>query len=94
MNLVEVLVLFVVAGVCGSIGQSLSGFTRGGCLASIALGFVGALLGTWIARSLELPTVLTVDIGGSNFPVVWSIVGSALFVTVVGIVSKKSRDSK
>ena len=40
----EVLVLLLVAGVCGSIGQAIGGFSRGGCIVSIALGFIGALL--------------------------------------------------
>ena len=54
MNVLEFLLLLVVAGVSGSIGQAIAGYTRGGCLASIALGFIGALVGVWLARALEL----------------------------------------
>lgn len=90
MNLIELLVLVGVAGVCGAIGQSLAGFTRGGCLASIAVGFIGALLGLWIARGLGLPELLPVNVGGSSFPVVWSIAGSALFVAVVGMLRRNA----
>lgn len=91
MNLIEVLLLLLVAGVCGSIGQSLAGFSRGGCLASIATGFVGALVGVWIARGIGLPELFAVSIGGAVFPILWSIIGSALFVGVLSLLSARSR---
>ena len=90
MTLLEFLVLLLVAGVCGALGQAISGFSRGGCLVSIALGFIGALLGMWLARSLGLPEPLPVEIGGrAAFPVVWSIIGSALFVAVIGLLTRR-----
>ena len=89
MTLLEFLVLLFVAGVCGSIGQALAGYSHGGCLVAIALGFIGALFGVWIARSLHLPELFTVSIGGSGFPILWSIVGSALFVAVIGLMTKR-----
>ena len=55
MTLLDVLILLLVAGICGSLGQAIAGYSRGGCLVSIALGFVGALLGMWIARLMGLP---------------------------------------
>ncbi len=88
MNLAEFLILLLVAGVCGSLGQSIAGSTRGGCLASIAVGFIGALLGMWIARQLSLPEFFAVQIGGSAFPIVWSVLGSALFVAVIAMFSR------
>jgi uncharacterized membrane protein YeaQ/YmgE (transglycosylase-associated protein family) len=90
MTLVELLVLLIVAGVCGALGQAISGFSRGGCLVSIALGFVGALLGTWLSRQLGLPELLVVPVGdGRGFPVVWSIIGAALFVAVIGLLTRR-----
>jgi uncharacterized membrane protein YeaQ/YmgE (transglycosylase-associated protein family) len=44
LSLVDFLILLVVAGICGAIGQALAGFSGRGILASIALGFIGALL--------------------------------------------------
>ncbi len=49
MTLVDLLLLLLVAGVCGALGQAIGGFSRGGCLVSIALGFIGALLGLRLA---------------------------------------------
>jgi len=83
------LILLLVAGICGAIGQSLAGYSRTGCLGSIALGFIGALLGTWLARLLGLPEIFPVKIGGESFPIIWSIVGSALFVAVLSLFARR-----
>jgi uncharacterized membrane protein YeaQ/YmgE (transglycosylase-associated protein family) len=89
MTLIEFLVLLLVAGVCGSLGQAIGGFSRGGCLVSVVLGFIGALVGMWIARQTGLPEPLPVVIGNRAFPVVWSVVGSALFVAVIGLLTRR-----
>jgi uncharacterized membrane protein YeaQ/YmgE (transglycosylase-associated protein family) len=89
MTVWHFLLLLVVAGVAGSLGQALAGYSRGGCLASIALGFIGALLGSWLARILELPSLLVVSFDGQPFPVVWATLGAALFVALLGFLSKR-----
>ena len=91
MTLIDLLLLLLVAGVCGALGQAISGFSRGGCLVSIALGFIGALLGLWLARNAGLPEPLPVRVGGQTFPVVWAIIGSTLFVAVIGFISRSRR---
>lgn len=88
MSLIDLLLLLLVAGVCGAIGQAIGGFTRGGCLVSIALGFVGALIGVWLARQMGMPEIYSLRVGGQTFPVIWSIIGSALFVAVIGFISR------
>ncbi|HEV7889503.1 MAG TPA: GlsB/YeaQ/YmgE family stress response membrane protein [Pyrinomonadaceae bacterium] len=91
MSLIDLLLLLLVAGVCGAIGQAIGGFTRGGCLVSIALGFVGALIGVWLARQMGMPELYSLRVGGQTFPVIWSIIGSALFVAVIGLISRSRR---
>ena len=88
MTLFDVIILLIVAGVCGSLGQAISGYSRGGCLVSIALGFVGALIGMWLARLMHLPELFAVNIGGTNFPIIWSIIGSAVFVAVISLFTR------
>lgn len=88
MTLLDVLILLVVSGICGALGQAIAGYSRGGCLVSIALGFIGALLGMWIARLMGLPELFPVRIGGTSFPIIWSIIGSALFVAVLTLVTR------
>ena len=61
----------------------------GGCLVSAVVGFVGALVGVWLARSLGLPELLTVHVGGTAFPVVWSIIGSALLLVISLVVRRR-----
>jgi len=89
MTLIDLIVLLIIAGLCGALGQAISGFSRGGCLVSIALGFVGALIGSWLATKLGLPEILPVRIGGIGFPIVWSIIGSALFVALISLVTRR-----
>ncbi len=89
MALIDLLVLLLVAGLCGSLGQAIGGYSRGGCLVSIALGFIGALLGMWVARNLGLPELFAVNIGGTKFPIIWSIIGAALFVAVINLISRR-----
>ena len=88
MTLLDALVLLLVAGICGALGQAIAGYSRGGCLVSIALGFIGALLGMWIARMMGLPELFPVRIGGTSYPIIWSIIGSALFVAVLTLVTR------
>ena len=73
--------------VCGAIGKAIGGGTRGGCLVSIAVGFIGALIGMWIAHALKLPEPLVVMVDRHPFPVLWSIIGGALFVGLVHLLS-------
>jgi uncharacterized membrane protein YeaQ/YmgE (transglycosylase-associated protein family) len=88
MTLIELLILLVIAAICGAIGQSLVGYTAGGCLTSIFVGIVGAYLGLWVARQFGLPEILPLAIGGTSFPIVWSIVGAALFSAVLGLINR------
>lgn len=91
MTLTEFLLLLLIAAVCGGLGQSLVGYTTGGCLVSIFVGIVGAYLGVWIARELGLPVLLAIDLGGRSFPVIWSVIGSAVLAVILGTVNKYLR---
>jgi len=88
MTFIELLLLLLVAGICGSLARAMVGYSHGGCLVSIALGFVGALLGSWLARAAGLPDFLTVQVGGQPFPIVWSIIGAALFSAVLSLLTR------
>ena len=88
MTVTSFIVLLVIAGVCGTIGRVLARYSNIGCIGSIALGFIGALLGSWIAHHLHLPELLTIQVGRERFPIVWSIIGSALFVAVLGFFTR------
>jgi uncharacterized membrane protein YeaQ/YmgE (transglycosylase-associated protein family) len=89
MTILEFLLLLFIAGVCGSIGQAIAGYSRGGCIVSIVLGFIGALLGSWMSAQLGWPELFNVEIGGNTFPVIWSIIGAVVFVMVVGLLTRR-----
>lgn len=89
MSLIDLLILLLVAGVCGALGQAISGFSRGGCLVSIALGFIGAIIGMWLARSFHLPELFAIRIGDTTFPIVWSIIGATIFVAIIGLLTRR-----
>ena len=89
MTLVEFLLLLVIAGIAGAVGQSLAGYELGGCLVSIVVGFVGAYIGVWLARELSLPEFLVVTIDQESFPIIWSVIGSAIIALVVGLLTRR-----
>ena len=82
--LIQLLVLLLIAGICGALGQAIGGYSHGGCLVSIALGFIGAVLGSWLERKAKLPEPFMIRFsGGLEFPFLWSVIGAALFVAIV-----------
>ena len=89
LSLPQLLVLLIIAEVCGAIGKAIAGSARGGLLVSIVLGFIGALLGPWLARQLGLPEPFMLNVGGHPFPILWSIIGAALFVAIIHLFSRR-----
>jgi len=89
MTVLDLVILLVVAGICGSLGQAITGYSRGGCLVSVALGFIGAVIGLWLARRMGLPEFFPVRIGNTSFPIIWSIIGSSLFVAVITLLTRR-----
>jgi uncharacterized membrane protein YeaQ/YmgE (transglycosylase-associated protein family) len=91
MTILELLILLVIAAICGAIGQAIAGYSLGGMVITTVVGFVGALLGTWVARAIGLPELLMVNVGGQPFPIVWAIIGSALFTAIVALFTRRPR---
>ncbi len=86
LTLSALLVYLLIAAICGAIGSALAG-GRAGVLTATALGFIGAIFGPVIARALHLREPLTVVVSGHPFPVLWSIVGAALFVALLHLIA-------
>jgi uncharacterized membrane protein YeaQ/YmgE (transglycosylase-associated protein family) len=89
MTIVDFLLLGIIAAVCGLIGQALVGNSVGGCLVSAVVGYLGALIGMWVARQFGLPELVSVRIGTQSFPIIWSIIGSALLVAVLSLFRRR-----
>jgi uncharacterized membrane protein YeaQ/YmgE (transglycosylase-associated protein family) len=88
MDLVSLLILLVIAALCGAAAQALAGYSLGGCLVSIVVGFIGALIGMWMAGQFGLPELLAVQVGDRTFPIIWSVIGGAIFAFGVGLLRR------
>jgi uncharacterized membrane protein YeaQ/YmgE (transglycosylase-associated protein family) len=91
MTVGGLLLLLLIAAVSGSIAQALVGYSHGGCVVSVVVGYIGALIGWWLADLLNLPLLWQVNIQGQNFPIIWSIIGGALFVAVLNLITGRRR---
>lgn len=89
MTITTLLILIIIAAICGAIGQAIAGSVRGGLIVSTALGFIGALVGPWLARQLKLPEPFVITVGGHPFPILWAIIGAAIVVAIVHLVSRR-----
>ncbi len=91
MSLIGIIILLLIAGIVGGLGQALAGYSVGGCLMSIVVGFVGAYVGIWLARQLGLPELFTVTVEGEPFPIIWGVVGSAILALILGLFTYRRR---
>ena len=91
MSLFGLLFLLLIASISGALGARIAGRRGMGCLTSIMLGFIGALIGTFIARQLELPLFPWIRFGDNPFPVLWAILGAALFVALLNLISRSGK---
>ncbi len=92
MSFLDIVILLVIAGITGSIARSLVGFDRGGCILSVVVGFIGALIGTWLARELDFPDFFSFTIRGITYPIIWSIIGAVLFTAVLSLISPQKKN--
>jgi uncharacterized membrane protein YeaQ/YmgE (transglycosylase-associated protein family) len=91
MSLLGFIVLLIIAAVAGSAGMALAGWSRGGLLVAIVIGFVGAYIGVWLAGQFGLPTFLVLNIDGQPFPVIWAITGAAILSAILGLLFRPRR---
>ena len=91
MSIIGFLILLVIAAIAGSLGMAITGYSRGGCLFSAIVGFLGAFIGMWVAHQFGLPELIPVTVEGETFPVVWSIIGSAILSILLGALVRGRR---
>jgi uncharacterized membrane protein YeaQ/YmgE (transglycosylase-associated protein family) len=89
ITLPGLIILIIIAAVCGALGRAIAGEVRGGFIVSMVLGFVGALVGPWIAHQLRLAEPFMLHVSGQSFPILWSIIGAAVFVAIVHLISRR-----
>ena len=89
MTVPVLLVYILIAAICGAIGKAIAGDVRGGFIVSMVLGFIGALLGPWIAQQLKLSEPFMITVGGHPFGILWAIIGAAVFVAIIHLFSRR-----
>lgn len=91
MSLVDLLLLILVAIACGTFAQLTSGYSRGGWIVNLGIGFLGALAGVFIARSFAMPKIYDVKVRAVDFPIIYAIIGSVLLLAAIGFFIKPGR---
>ena len=91
MGILELLILLVIAGICGAIAELVVGFSPGGFVVSIIIGVIGAYLGTVIAAALNLPRFLSIQVGDQSREIIWAILGSILLLLIISLFRGASR---
>lgn len=86
MGALNFLLMLVIAGLIGYAASALMGARRMHILMIVALGFVGTIVGPWVANFFHLREPLPIMVGGTSFPLVWSIAGAALVVAIVSMI--------
>ena len=81
MTIVDLLLLILVGGICGAIAEMVVGFSPGG--------FLGALLGTWLARQLHLPSIFAVTIAGYTIEILWAILGAIVLLLILSMFRRR-----
>ena len=89
LNIESLIILLIVGGLVGLIAQRIVGYSRGGCLTSIALGFIGALIGTWAVKQFGLPEIYVLKISHTSFPIVWAIIGAVVLVAIFALLKRR-----
>lgn len=89
MTLLGLLLLLVVGAICGAVAELIVGWSAGGFLASAGIGFIGALIGGWLARVLGLPSVLAVHIDTVTIDIVWAVLGAVVLLAILSAIRRR-----
>ena len=90
MTLFGFLMLLVVGAICGAIAELVVGYSPGGFLVSVAVGFIGAWIGGWLSGVLHMAPMLVVRIEGHAIDVVWAVLGSIVLLLVVSLLRRST----
>jgi len=84
VDLLQLLTLLVIAGICGALAQWIVAFSPGSMLVSIIVGVIGAYLGTVVANLLHIPDIIpSFTIGNLPFNILWAMLGSILLLLML-----------
>ena len=90
MDLLQVLILLAIAGICGGLAELILGrrVTGGNLVITVVLGVIGACFGTWLSswlHSMSLPRLLVIEVGTTQMDLIWSLIGSLIVLAVLSL---------
>ncbi len=91
MDWIELGLIAAVGFVCGMVGQLTSGHSRGGGIVNIVMGIGGAGLGVYLSRYINAPEIVNLKLVDTNFPIIYSLLGSALLVGFISFLIKPAK---
>jgi uncharacterized membrane protein YeaQ/YmgE (transglycosylase-associated protein family) len=93
VDLLQLLTLLVIAGICGAIAQWIVAFSPGSLLVSIIVGVIGAYLGTALANLAHIPNLpfTALIIGTLPFNLLWALLGSIVLLYVLKLLRNSGR---
>lgn len=94
MNVIELVLLLLVAGILGVVSQRITGIQVGGLIMSIVVGFAGAWPGTRLSIWLDIYDPTHIGIGNTHFRLLSAIIGAVIVTAGVGWVQWHGRRKK
>jgi hypothetical protein len=97
MDLLQLLILLTITGICGAIAVFCLGFSPRGVmilLFSIIVGTIGAALGVGFKGFTNFPDLLPIKIGTIRMDIVLTILFSLLVVGALHILQKPLNDNE
>jgi len=91
MNLLHWIIYLAIAAICGGIGAAIVGIRNLGCLTLIAVGLIGAMLGSWLSRQAGIGEMFAINVGGKSLPILWTIIGSMLLTGIASLFWRGNR---
>lgn len=89
MNLLSLLILLTITGICGAVAEFIVGYKPGGggLVISIIVGVIGAFFGTWLATlfSADLASFGAVTVGNKSISLLWTLLGSLIVLFVLSL---------
>lgn len=82
MDLLELLMLLVIVGICGAIAQWVVAVPITFPV-TIIVGVIGAYLGASLANLLRFPHLVSIAVGTVEFDLIWAIIGSMLLLLLL-----------
>jgi uncharacterized membrane protein YeaQ/YmgE (transglycosylase-associated protein family) len=87
----DFLLMLLIAVIFGTLAQLTSGFSKGGWIVNLTIGFIGALAGVMVSRLLNAPVIYDLTIRGSRFPVIYCVISAVFFLAGISFIVKPGR---